>query len=301
MALKGKLQDIRLTQFLNLVKLARKTGCLSLRSSQGNAILFFREGKLVHAALTKNANEEPGGDLYTLLVRSGKVQASQIDAVFPNGASADDKQLGMRLINAGLVSRNDILRIVRKNMLDVVYETLTWEEGAFEFQPNATPPPERLAVPITLDNIILEGDRHREEMVELKEDLPSLDITLRFAEGPRANLVNINLSPDEWRVISFINPRHSVADIARYSGLSEFETRRIVHKLLKNGLVEVAGKATVQEAAAGNSHSRSRAARTTATKRQQSRPAGRRPAMKPKRPDVEKSVVNRLIKFIRGL
>ncbi|GAP64109.1 hypothetical protein ARMA_2532 [Ardenticatena maritima] len=299
MALKGQLQDIRLTQFLNLVKLARKTGCLSLRSPQGNAVLYFREGKLIHAALTKDAREEPGGDLYTLLVRSGKVQAHQIDAIFPNGASADDKQLGMRLINAGLVSRNDILRVVRKNMLDVVYETLTWEEGAFEFHPNAAPAPERLAVPITLDNIILEGDRHREEMVELKEELPSLDIILRFAEGPRANLVNINLSPEEWRVISFINPRHSVADIARYSGLSEFETRRIVHKLLKNGLVEVAGKA--EASPAGNSRSGTRHTRPTTSRPQSRAQTAARPAMKAKRPDVEKSVVNRLIKFIRGL
>ncbi len=49
MALKGKLEDFGITQLLNLINLARKTGTLYLDQPDQEAYLCFREGSLIYA------------------------------------------------------------------------------------------------------------------------------------------------------------------------------------------------------------------------------------------------------------
>lgn len=284
MALKGRLRDINLTQFLNLVKLARKTGALTISGPQGRVELYFKEGKVIHASLNGD------GDLASLLIKTGRLPENRVQALVRQLGTTDDKELGLRLINAGYVSRNDILRAVRKHTLDVVMMALTWEDGEFQFEPNKPPPTGRIVVPINLDSIVREGDQRQQELATLREELPDLNVSLRFTENPTTDLSRINLSRDEWRVISFINPRNTVAQIARYSGLDEFQIRRIVLKLLRNGLVEIVGTPT---------------GRPSAVPQQAGVPAGvpsGRPTHgPPKAPAVEKGVVQRLIRFIRGL
>ena len=288
MALKGRLRDISLTQLLNLIRLARKTGALTINGRDGRVELYFKEGKVIHASLNGD------GDLASLLLKSGRIQESKLQALVRQLGTSDDKELGLRLINAGYVSRSDILRAVRKHTLDVVLTALTWEDGDFQFELNKPPPRGRIVVPINLDSIVREGDQRQKELVELQEELPDLNVSVRFTENPGTDLSNIKLSRDEWRVISFINPRNTLAQIARYSGLDEFQIRRIVLKLMQNGLVEIVGPQ------AGRPQPAPQGASISAGK-QMERPPSRPVGSKPKAPAVEKGVVRRLINFIRGL
>ncbi len=288
MALKGRLRDISLTQLLNLIRLARKTGALTIEGSQGRVELYFKEGKVIHASLNGD------GDLASLLLKSGRLEESKLQAIMRQLRTSDDKELGLRLINAGYVSRNDILRAVRKHTLDVVLTALAWEDGDFRFELNRPPPPGRIVVPINLDSIVREGDQRQKEFVTLREELPDLNVSVRFTENPDTNLSNIKLSREEWRVISFINPRNTLAQIARYSGLDELQIRRIVLKLMRNGLVEIVGPP------AGRPQPAAQGAGVSAGRRME-RPPGHPAGSKPKAPAVEKGVVRRLINFIRGL
>lgn len=294
MALKGKLRDFSLTQLLNLVHLARKTGALTIDSSKGVAELFFQEGKLVYASVSGESNS-----LADLMVRAGKLTQSQVDSLAASGRTRDDRQLGILLINAGQISRNDILQALRKHMMDVVYMVFSWEDGTFVFDQKLNPPAGRITIPLGLENIVLEGGRQREEVADLQTELPSLDVVLKFTDGPGKNLRNINLSVDEWRVISFINPRNTVATIAQYNQMTEHQVRRIVAKLMRDELVEIVGGPPAAPA-------------PSTTGRQKATPApqpGRAvvdpPAEQAKpaftEPHVDKGIISRLISRIRGL
>lgn len=79
-----------------------------------------------------------------------------------------------------------------------------------------------------------------EELERLREELPDLDnLALQFTQQPRTQLRRIHLTVDEWRVISYINPRNSLRQIARTCGMDDFQIRRIVYGLLHAGLVEL--------------------------------------------------------------
>ncbi len=96
-----------------------------------------------------------------------------------------------------------------------------------------------ITVPIELDNIILEGSRRVKELERLQDELPDLNMALKFTDRPQAQLRNINLSVDEWRVISYINPRNSIKQIAQRIGMDDFQIRKLIYGLMQAGLVEM--------------------------------------------------------------
>ena len=94
-------------------------------------------------------------------------------------------------------------------------------------------------VRVNLENIILEGTRKLREFEHLQDEIPSLDMALKFVERPGSNIRNLSLSADEWRVVSFISPKNSIRQIARATKKNDLEIRRIVYALLQVGLVEL--------------------------------------------------------------
>ncbi|HIQ02041.1 MAG TPA: DUF4388 domain-containing protein [Anaerolineales bacterium] len=151
----------------------------------------------------------------------------------------DDRELGLLLMNAGYVTQQDIVESVRNHTLDTVYKLFTWPDGTFRFEPTLRPVEGRITIPIDLENVIMEGSRRLKEWERLQEELPNLDIALRFTDRPDARLRTINLTVEEWRVVSFINPRNTIRQIAQYNSMSDFQIRRIVYGLLQAGLVEL--------------------------------------------------------------
>jgi hypothetical protein len=219
---------------LNLINLARKTGTLAIEASGEQAQICFKEGKLVFASLGAQ-----DGHLAQVLYKAGKLSQEQTRMILSRAGTANDKRLGMMLIEAGQVTQDDILQSVRLHTQDVVYRVFTWADGTFRFEPNVLPPEDRITAAINLESIIMEGTRRVKEWEELQDELPNLDMALRFTDRPDARLRDINLSVEEWRVVSFINPRNSIRQIAKANNMSDFQIRRIVYGMLQAGLVEL--------------------------------------------------------------
>jgi hypothetical protein len=76
-------------------------------------------------------------------------------------------------------------------------------------------------------------------MGQLQDEIPSLEMALKFADRPGANLRNVNLSVEEWRVVSYINPKNTIRQIARTVKMNDLEIRKVIYGLLQAGLVEI--------------------------------------------------------------
>jgi len=272
MALKGNLRDFTITQLLNLINLARKTGTLIVEGPTDVARIAFREGKLAFA--------QYGGEdtsLASILHRGNKISQSQYRILKERAAQMSDKELGLLLINAGYLSQEDIIASLQKYFVDVVRRLFTWVEGLFRFEQDAHFPGDgKITVKVDLENLIIEGSRQLREWEQLQEEIPSLEMALKFTERPGTDLKNINLSLEEWRVVSYVNPRNTMSQIARTVKMNDLEIRRVVYGLLQAGLVEIV------------------------------RPGGARPVTPPasfptQNKDEQKSMLNRLISRIRSL
>ncbi len=282
MALKGNLQDFGITQLLNLVNLARKTGSLYLESRQGKCMLSFREGKLIYASM--DGEEE---SLPVLLQKAGKLTPEQVRAIQQHMAGRPDRDIAITLINSGHLKPEDIVKVVNQQTLNTVYKVFAWNDGTFRFEPTDMPPQGKMTTSIALENVIMEGSRRLKEWERLQDELPDLDASLKFAERPTTPLRDINLSPDEWRVISFVNPRNTIRQIAQSNNMSEYQIRKIVYSLLQAGIVQLVPSQRQQAAGAGA------AAQPTAA-------AGAQ-AVQMRSPAVKRNVVQKLIDRIREL
>ena len=235
----------------------------------------FREGKLAFAQDGQQDNS-----LAAILFQANKITASQHRVIKQRAGNMSDKELGLLLINANYITQQDILGSLQTHFLVVVNHLFTWAEGLFRFENNVLPPDDKITVRLPLENIIIEGSRRMREWEQLQDEIPSLDMALKFAERPGTNIRNVNLSVEEWRVVSYINPKNTIRQIARANKLNDLEIRRMVYGLLQAGLVEIIRPP-------GRHHPPSRL------------PVKIQP-VKPNR-DEQKSLINRLIDRIRSL
>jgi len=295
MALKGNLADFSTTQLLHLINLAKKTGTLHLYepllttdwitdgagkkrqkviAGVERATLSFKGGRLTLAAMG-----EQDGHLADVLHKAGKLNAEQARVIRERGSKYSDKALALMLINANYVTQADVVRSIQQHMLDIVYDVMGWKKEPFVFEENVEPPADRITVPLELKNVIIEGTRRVKEVKPLEEELPNLDMALKFPESPGDKFRGIQLSVEEWRVVSFINPKNSIRQIAKACNMTDTDIRRVIYGLLQAGLVEIVRPQ-------GGQPLPSRAA-----------PPPRRGGIKA--PAVKRSVVERLIARIR--
>ncbi|MBN1248392.1 MAG: DUF4388 domain-containing protein [Anaerolineae bacterium] len=283
MALKGKLEDFGITQLLNLINLARKTGTLYLEGTDKEAHLCFREGKLIYASMSEVEDYLP-----VILQRAGIFTADHVEMIRKNMPGKSDQDVAKVLITSGRLKQQVVLRQMREHILDIVYQVFSLNQGTFRFEPSELPVQGRITTTIALENVIMEGSRRLKEWELLRDELPDLGIRLKFAERPTTPLRDINLSVEEWRVISFVNPRNTIHQIAKYNNMDELQIRKIVYSLLQAGLVEIVAPARPVATTA--------AAKTPAGKaaKQETAPQMRRPA-------VKRGIIQRLIRRIREL
>lgn len=234
MALKGNLRDFTITQLLNLVNLACKTGTLVIEGPGDVAQISFREGKLAYAQLGQHDSSLAG-----ILRRNRKISARQYAILQERAQHMGDKELGLLLINSGYLSQTDIIESLQQYFVAIVRQLFTWVEGFFHFDVNTAAPMDKIPIRMDLENLIIEGSRQLREWEQLQQEIPSLDMSLKFMERPGTNIRNVNLSVEEWRVVSYVNPKNTMRQIAQTTKLNELEIRRVVYALLQAGLVEI--------------------------------------------------------------
>lgn len=273
MALKGNLRDFSVTQLLNLINLAQKTGTLTIENANKSAKISFRDGKLAYAQM--------GGEEYSLamiLYQAKRLSKTQHRIITERAGNMGDKELGLHLINASYITQQDILNILGSHFIQIINRLFTWMEGLFVFELGVMPSDDKITVRIPLENIIIDGSRRTREWEHLQDEIPSLEMALKFVERPDANIRDVNLSPEEWRVASYINPKNTIRQIARATKMDDMEIRRVVYSLLQAGLIEIIRPAGIPPIPAINRHPTQLGT-----------------------PAEQKSIVNRIIHRIRSL
>ncbi|OGO33012.1 MAG: hypothetical protein A2Z16_14255 [Chloroflexi bacterium RBG_16_54_18] len=234
MALKGNLRDFSFTQLLNLINLAHKTGTLVVENPAEVISVSFREGKLAYA---QDGNEKD--NLIAILHRFNRLSSAQQHALNERLGHMSDKELGLVLINANYLEQREILSCMQVYFTDILNQLFTWVEGLFRFETDRLPPADKITVRMDLENIILAGTHLLQEEDQLLDEIPNLDLALKFIDCAGVNIRDLNLNAQERRVISSINPGISIRQIASSNQLSENEIRRVVNSLMQAGMVEI--------------------------------------------------------------
>ena len=233
--MKGNLRDFSPTQLLSLVSLAKKSGTLEVKVKEGDANLSFKDGKLVYSSMGKS-----DGSLASILAGAGRISAKQAGSLSEYAAKTSDKQLGLLLIQKGYITQEDIVKSIKRYSLSSINRFANWKEGAFAFDPDGKPDEGRITVPLDLENVIIQIARLQKKDSQLEDEIPSLDIALKFTNRPNVKLSELQLNKDEWRVLNFIKPDNTIRMIANKLNMSDKQIRRVIGSLREAGLVELA-------------------------------------------------------------
>lgn len=234
MAIKGNLHDFTLTQLLNLITLAQKSGTLVVERSNEAVEVFFTDGKLAYADTGHDDNSLAG-----ILHKSQLLSSAQYKGIQSNVNGMSDKELGLLLINANYFSQQDIIQSLQTHFVEVVNRLFTWMEGFFHFETDIAPPEDKITVRVNLENLILEGSRQIRELEHLEDEIPTLEIGVKFVDRPGANVANLKLTSNEWKVIPYVDPKNTLRQIASVTKMTDFEIRQVIFSLVQAGIVEM--------------------------------------------------------------
>jgi hypothetical protein len=120
--------------------------------------------------------------------------------------------------------------------LEAVYTFFTLSSGPFRFHDERV-----ISQPtITVSNevIIMEGIMRQDAWATIHQYVPSLSLVPRLVPNPTTANSEINLEAEEWRILTMVDGRNTIGQIAQRSSLGEFRTCEIIAQLLQSGLIE---------------------------------------------------------------
>jgi hypothetical protein len=236
MSFTGNLQTVAFSDLLQLFSTGKKTGTVTIVRGNIRKEIVFKEGNII-SATSHDAEEDHLGQI---LLKSGRISKTDLQrAVYMHKTSG--KRIGQVLVEMKLVSREELGLFLKQQIEEVIYNLFGWKEGEFVFREGQLPATREGLVELNTMNIIMEGTRRIDEWVEIQKVLPNDNQVLCVVHRPQGGEEEVTLSLDEFRVITMIDGRRTLAEILENSPLAEFATSRALYKLMMAKLVEETG------------------------------------------------------------
>lgn len=119
--------------------------------------------------------------------------------------------------------------------MDAVRKIIILRQGTFEFRPGDSTPNVTIELPI--QNVIIEAARQIDEWKQMRKLIPSVNIVVDFVEEPEIS--KIELTPDEWKILSSIDGKKTLKELAKTLSLDEFIVAKTLYGLISSGLIKV--------------------------------------------------------------
>jgi hypothetical protein len=230
--LRGTIDDFSMPDIFRLLSFTKKTGKLLVWRSAGDGKVFFRDGEVYFAQ--SSLKTEPLGQK---LIRSGSLTESQLRKALDINASTGQR-VGEILLDQGAITEDQLIAAVKGQIEDACFDLLRWELGDFDFESHERFTVE-IPISVSVENLIMEASRRLDELDMIHRKIPTPEVVLAVAPTPPEGAREINIAPDEWRLLVLIDGQRSVGDIYRMANLDEFTGLRTMYGLLSSGLVDI--------------------------------------------------------------
>ena len=167
MSLVGRLEDLALPDIFQIISLSKKTGTLVVRSRKGTGMVVFKDGQVIQAA-----SDSIRDSLGNMLVSQGMLTESGLSQALAQQRKETDKPLGQILQAMGAVSAQTLETVIRKQIEEIIYDLLAWEEGFFNFELGEIAPKDKIEIDtqefllkhgISAEYLLMEGTRILDE------------------------------------------------------------------------------------------------------------------------------------------
>jgi len=132
---------------------------------------------------------------------------------------------------------------------EAVYALAIWSSGDFQFSPSEES--ETVTIQRSNTSLLMESARRLDEWKVLSRKVPGVEYVPVFVTREAAEPVT--LSPVEWNLVTRLDGRKTVEELARAIDSSSFETAKVLYGLITANLVEMRSRETARPTAAAAS------------------------------------------------
>jgi len=209
----------------------RETGVLTLTGDTAEKSVYIQTGRPVFA--TSSDREDRLGQV---LFRAGKVTLEGlIDSL--EVAIGSGKRLGTVLVENGQIEPHDLIEGVQTQIRNIVCGLFRWTRGRYRYQPGPLPSNEMITLKLNAASIILAGVRQIESWERVWEAVGGMEARYRTSAESADLAGELELSLDEWTLLSHCERPLPIREICRISSLQDFEICRLLWALLILGVV----------------------------------------------------------------
>jgi hypothetical protein len=228
--LEGSLDAFGLSDVFHLLQATQKTGGLWLRREGAEAVVHLDGGAISAATLDPQRM-----GLLRRLVMTGAVDE---DAIADAATHAADNGIGLvaALQALDLVAGDELSRLARVMVIDVVFDLLRWPDGDFSFAAEDQPADD-VGLRLSTTDAVADARARLERWESAALTVPSPSSVPSILE--RVDAPTPALAADQWSVLALIDGSRSVQEIVDLMGLGAFDVVTVVADLVDAGLVQV--------------------------------------------------------------
>ncbi|HJQ97718.1 MAG TPA: DUF4388 domain-containing protein [Candidatus Polarisedimenticolaceae bacterium] len=241
MPVQGNLATMSLTEILQWLGNAGKTGALSIERNKVVKRILVREGRIIACA-----SQEPSDMLGHFLVSRGRISEETLRKAL-TVQEADKGHLGRILVGMGALTEDELRRSLEDKSQETIFGLFEWEDAAFRFEDGEVDDANIYAVNMRVEDILLRGAQRWDEILRIREVFNDPGIVLaRTSRVPPAEVFRNRMAR---RIFESIDGDRTVADILLHAHGSEYLVTKFLFELHRAGCVAVAGVRPIERKA----------------------------------------------------
>jgi DNA-binding response OmpR family regulator len=234
-SLTGDLRVVPLAEVLQLIDHQEQSGVLHVTRGAARIDLYFRKGR-IDQALGEGLAEDLLLGRY--IVDAELMNRTDFDG-FLSSRQPGTRLIGSQLVRLGYLGPSDLKAALARQTAELVYETLRWRWGRFDFTAGRDLPAPVVEASLELDveAILMEGFRRVDEWHLIERAIDDFDLVFLRNEDAVAQMGRGRLTREELAILELVNGKNTVKDIVRKSRMGSFEVSKMLYRLLSIKLV----------------------------------------------------------------
>jgi CheY-like chemotaxis protein len=231
--LAGDLGFISIAEVLQLLELQRQTGALHISYGDQSISLFLTDGRIDYA---RSNNLPMSFKIGRFLVEDGVVTREQLDPMLQE--SGAPRLLGEELERRGIAKSDQIKGALRRQSSELVYESVRWKNGRFNFDVGESCPEATLAqLALPPGGLLMEGFRRVDEWQLIEGSFEFDDVLLADPVAIERLSERSDLEPIEELVLATIDGKLKIRQIVDEVDASTFDVCKAIYQFLNSGIV----------------------------------------------------------------
>ncbi len=234
-AMRGNLGMVPVPEIFQLLKFQAHTGILHMARGDAHLEVFVREGAVI---FSKAINVDEEFLLGRFLIGVGAITARDLE-MFLESRKGTSRLLGEQLVKLGHVTQEQLNQALARQTEELMYEAIRWGEGEFAFYVTENLPVEtrEANLRLSIDQILMEGFRRVDEWGLIEKEIRDFNTVLAPSRDSTGVIKQIELQPDEEKILILVDGRRTIKDIIRTSRRSSFYVCKILYRLLSSRIV----------------------------------------------------------------